>query len=467
MTGKDNTSEVAGNRKPYVRYEQVWEIPGKGAGYSIKKAAKVFVNANKFECNISLIEPTSDSCKIIFSFYDNGNYDFNMSALVEHIQNSGQLPNSALSKIKLVSFNSLPCDYLPVESSGKGDISWQKTVEKLQSEKGAQERTISGLNTILNERQSIIDGQTVTIGSLEKALTRVLPVQYDTPAVSILKGYLTKGKDALGDASTDYDGFVGSDDLDVFLQLRGKSKTTFIDYVNAKTQISFENEKEFEQWLDHMTEFNNWEETITGKDYDVKKTKLVSDRQLLETAIATKASEDMITSIRAVLQSEAEKLSVLEPEVEKEKKRFAEERKAYEKIGNLKEDYELFELMRESSFERKKEGRIIPVLASVPDSGKHLIRVYVPSVNPESLLEKHLNSLITSGFPVSEGYSINVSKFDEDSQVLDIVPKLIPEENRSVVSLSTDLSSNLAQILQDPVFEALGVKPKVMGLIEF
>lgn len=465
--GTDAISEIASNRRPYVRYEQTWEVPSKGAGYSIKKAAKAFVIANKIECNITLVEPTSNSCKLVFSLYDNGNYDFNRKALVEHIQHSGQLTSTAQAKMKLVNFIPLPCDYLPVESDGKEDIAWQKTVEALQSKTNAQENTISGLNKILNERQNTLDAQSIKIGSLEKALQGVLPVQYDNPAVSILKGYLVKGKDALGDAATDYEGIVGSDDLKAFLELRKKNKINFIDYVNAKTQMSFENEQVFNQWMDYIKEFDSWEQTSTGKDYNVKKTKLDSDKRLLETAVATKTSEEMINSIRAVIQSEVDKLGVFEQGIESEKKKFAEQRTAYEKTGSLKEDYEMFELMRESSLERKKESRIIPILASFPDSSKPLLRVYVPLVNSESSLEQHLSSLITTCFSVADGYSVSVSKLDEDSQIFDIAPKAVSGKNRGIAELSRKLSSKLARVLQDPVFEALGVKPKVISLVEF
>ena len=80
-------------QKPYVRYKMEADITDKGIGYVIKKAVGAYLAHHKLQGRVN-ISATSDHFEGILELFPSETMDINMTALLEHIMNSGRLPTS-------------------------------------------------------------------------------------------------------------------------------------------------------------------------------------------------------------------------------------------------------------------------------------------------------------------------------------------------------------------------------------
>ena len=447
--------------KPYVAYRISGECDDKGLGYSVKKAIRPFLDTHGNTGTPTLIKTASDSFEIVLTLFYNGNLDFNVRALMDHLNSSGQVPDKVRPTIKIVP---IPRDEsINVISASPEQKSIQTTIDSLQARIRKEEEHSSGLTGLLSKVQQDSDHKTKRIGELEKELEGAAPKQYDNPILPVLAGYALRGRAIVVDASTDFDAIAQEKDDDVFVSLAGKSDVGYIDYVNAKTGLNFKDEKQFEEWKAHVKKNDSWESSPSGKQYTEQKVKLNADEKALGMLTESGASSEVIESVKRIVDERTKSVQALESSAQSEKSEFERAKQVYENLGDLKSSYDTFALVKESSEDRRKADSKIPIVASLFQSSQG-VRIYIPSSDLETHLERHIVSRVGEIF--SDSYDVRTSVYDGNFAVMEMSPKQATSK-RDLVRLSRRLPSRICDIKQDPVLNSLGISPEITSIAQF
>ena len=458
VAGVDATEYLG---KPYVAYRISGEGGDKGLGYSVKKSIRPFLDKHHLSGTPQLVQAASDSFEIVLTLYYNGNADFNVRAFMDHLNTTGQVPDKARPSIRIVP---IPRDEsINVITESPEQKSIQTTIDTLQAKIRKEEEHSSGLTKLLSKVQKDSDDKTRRLGELEKELEGATPKQYDHPILPVLAGYALRGRAIVVDASTDFDAIVQEKDESVFVSLAGKSDVGYIDYVNAKTGMEFKDEKGFEEWKAYIEKNDSWESCPSGKQYTEQKSKLESDEKALKMLAESGASSEIIESVKKIVGERIKAVEALETSAQSEKSEFERAKQIYENLGDLKSSYDTFALVKESSEDRRRADSRLPIVASLFQSSQD-VRIYIPSSDLETHLEKHIVSRVGEIF--SDSYDVKTSAYDSNFAVIEISPKQ-SSSRRDLVRLSRSLTSRISDIKQDPVLNSLGIAPEIMSIAEF
>ncbi len=444
---------------PYVAYRISGEVNEKGIGYSVKKAIHPFLEHHGFEGRVHLLDPTSGHFEVILELYDNGKYDFNVKALYEHLNVSGQISDKARPNILIVPIPLREGVRIITESADH--IAYQKTIGGLQKSLDEREGTIERLTMSLRERQEVIGRKVEEIKDFTKQIEALSLVGYSSPLQAAVRLFVPKSLDSLVEATTDLIDLDKAGLRDFFAE-NYRTIKDYLQYVNQRFNLDFKTKEEFEKWQEQIAGLNKWQDTLEGKRITKQTGEFEADKNLIQLAETSGASEELLSTLRTGVEKSLRKLEELKAESEGVSSRFSKEREKYELVKDSKSKYNVFNRIAGNAEKRRQAGERLNILAEVR-TNIPTIRFYVPSTDLSSELERLIHQQVSRA--VSANYTLAQEEYGEGVIVLEAVEK--PGKAKNV----RDLARSVAR-LQKPksplnhlLFSALGITPEIITLI--
>ncbi len=453
--------------KPFVRYNLSADITDRGIGFSIKRAVLAFMKSNGYEARISDFNASSNNFNAILElFYSPGtNPDFNTKTLLEHLSKSGRMPMDRTVKPENVTITPMPCDFDLSIPDGHGHEACQKTIDSLNGKNANletmvrdQEKVITSITQTLEQRQRIVTERDKQIGNLEAQLKRKTLSHYDDPALAIADGYIAHGAEDFFDASEDFEELARNKDLDTLLKFQTE-KPTYVGYINAKYGLGFSDEKDFNSWMEQMKNIGELEQTQDYQKIEKEKKKIEANRNVLEVAEQTGASDEVISALKKAVEEGSKQRTDLDNQVETLRQKHERERESYATIVEPVKAYQSFIPLFERTSARKESKKEISFLIDKNDEVSQLppCRIFMPSVGQGSGLEKYVSEKISSFFD-KEQFNIIYKEGDNTFGFFEISPKKEEYLNdKYLEKIGAELSG-------DKVLNALGIKPRFVFL---
>jgi len=454
MTRKpDNTSEKC----PYVRYRISSEdTKDVGIGIAVKRAIDSFVNNHGYESKVTIAEKTSNRFEIILQIFEGGNPDLMVTALREHISNSGRLPSNRKYKPD-VKIEPIPCSegVRIIQESGD-QIAFQKEREDYQRRLDEKEREVEDITRVIGARQKVIDRQLNEIKTLETALEGPIITKYTDPFDLLANTYLPKSIEDLVEASDDWEIILKSKDETLFTSNAQEQEINFLIYLNKKYGLKFKSEEEFDKWKIRLSSAKSWQETPEAKELTGTITQIDTDLNLYEIAKSSGASEETLRFLEGTVEKNRQRSKELRQNSTLQSKEFEESRKAYELIAlqDPKKSYTGLMKVLGNSDARSRKKSEFPILATTkPGSENKILRFYMPVFDHECSLEQHLYSLIQTSIKPEGTYTLSQIDYNEQIRILDAEAKP-----------GNKLGLDYSRILNDSILNALGLKPKIITI---
>ena len=458
-------------KPPYVAYEINADIKDKGIAFAIKRAIGTFMINHGFEHRIDDFEANSNRFSAVLEIYDNGKYDFNINAFLEHIHHSGRLPTD--SKLKpVIEIRPVPREEYFQPQQERDDIAWQKTVEGLQrkvdEEKSQRQDAINGLKKqlisseesvrsltkTLQTRQEVIDRQSKNIKDLERKVREGIPVKYSDPISAVVNCYLTNYQKEFFEAVSEWD-FLKPADRGILVecQKRGLEKLNYIGYLNLRVgEIGgkkFADEEEFSRWFDSIGSAENVVQLQEYKKVSQDIERMEKDSRLVSSIEEQGASPELLESLKEVRRMHETRKSKSEKQLKVIVGEFESEKERYLKLKDSEERYSITEDFLNNANERRKREIRFPIVISVnPESSE----IYLPSADGDSDFQKHLTERVL-GFLGEEIRGELKQQKNSQFMVLKI--------DRKGEEIQEKLDKIKKGIPEDDVLKALGLKPVI------
>jgi len=388
------------DKSPYVIYEITADIRDKGIGYSIKKSINTFLATHNLEARVTDFEAHSDRMRARLEIFDNGNLDMNVRALLDHINNSGQLPTKNTHKPE-ITITPIKRDETPTIIQSADNILWQKTLEKLQkefedykkqheTELAQKEQTIQYLSDSLNERQKVISRQGKEIKILEERIASAKPSVFNAPSDAIINTYLPKSEESVFDVAADFVSINENNEKEAVQ----KSDCTLFDYLRTVHGMNFTTEQDYSLWKEKMSNPEYINNTIS--EYETKKNEIIAEKELLNIAEQKGVSGELLEFLKNKVAKSEETLKTIDENIKTTKESYQKEKKKYEKINEIENRFKQFKRIQEKAHERKLQHTTLPVLVEIfgADAGQ----ITVPMISSNDSFSDHLRSLATRHF---------------------------------------------------------------------
>jgi uncharacterized coiled-coil protein SlyX len=387
-------------KKPYVIYEINASLHDKGVGYSIKKAVNAFLATHNLEARVTDFEAHSDRMSARLEVFDNGNLDMNARALLDHINNSGQLPTKNTHKPE-ITIIPIERDETPKIVQSADNILWQKTLEKIQhefdeykkqheTERTQKEQTIQYLSDSLNERQKVISRQGKEIKILEERIASAKPSVFNAPSDAIINTYLPKSEEAVFEVAADFVSINENKEREAIQ----KSDCTIFDYLRIIHGMNFTTEQDYSLWKEKMSTPSYVQSTIT--EYESKKNEIIAEKELLNIAEQKGVSGELLEFLKNKVAKSEETLKKIDENIKTTKETYQKEKEKYEKINEIENRFKQFKQIQEKAHERKLQHATLPVLVEIfgADAGQ----ITIPMISSNDSFSDHLRSLATRHF---------------------------------------------------------------------
>jgi hypothetical protein len=467
MAEKKGPSEM----KPYVRYRLEAEVGDKGLGFSIRRALKAYLDSNGYAATVIAEHTSSDRFVATINFLDNGKYDFNMSALREHLRNSGRMPTNANAQPK-ISISPMPIEGYVVqkEEGGESDVSWQKTVKKLSDEVRdkedlvkARNAEITNLTRSLSEKQRAYDSELSKRESLEKKLEGSTMALFNSPLTAVLQGYVVDSLDMLVELSYDWQGLVDNGDNLIFADARtdgrGMDKMT---YLNKKFGLSFRNEAELRAWADEISRHNSWEETPLGKQLTTQKNQYNANLEVLKSAESFGASPEVVDMLRKA--AAPEKADEISGNLIACRKDFDNEKRICGLLDGAGTKYDSFRKVQENSENRRAGNLDLPIVVHcehLKEASPCSFSFYMPSIDIDNALDKQIVDGLRGN--LSSKYDLSAKKYADGISEIRVMPKTL-EQAKNTFEFDKGIFKSLSEATE--FIRCLGVNPKIILLSE-
>lgn len=427
-------------RSPYVIYEITASIHDKGIGYSIKKAVNTFLATHNLEARVTDFEAHSDRMSAKLEIFYNGNLDINVRALLDHINNSGQLPTKNTHKPE-ITIEPMDRDETPTIVQSADNISWQKTLEKVQAEFeayknqheteiGQKEQTIQYLSDSLNERQKVISRQGKEIKLLEERIASAKPSVFNAPSDAIINTYLPRSEEAIFEVTLDFASITDNKEREAVQ----KSDCTLFDYLRMVHGINFTTEQEYSSWKEKMNTPSYVESTLN--EYETKKKEIFAEKELLNIAQEKGVSGELLDFLRNKVENSEETIKVIDENIKTTKDSYQKEKQKYDKINEIEDRFKQFKQIQEKAHDRKLQHATLPVLIEM--LGLEAGQITVPIISSKDSFADYIKSFATRHF--NGGASISV------------------EEKENNITYRSKFGQNGFQPKEDYLLAALGLK---------
>lgn len=461
-----NPAGSGGSGKVFIRYEISADICNKGVGFNIKDAVGTFMSTHGHAYRMTEFKSVSDSMTAVIEFVDNGKYDFNMTALLEHIYKSGRLPTRANKQPK-IHLRPLPCsEHIEIVQPVRDDVGWQKTVQDLHQKLGEREGVIQNLTDSLSQRQRELGDSIRKNLELEQRVQGLAerPIRFATPELSVLKSYLPGSLESLFFASDDWENL--GENRNAFVEFSGR---TFLEYVEDKYGLTLKNDDELIEWYDKISVATNWNETPNAKEYQEKKRKIEANKSVLKIAEEGKADETMIAGIRVVVEADKVKEQELEAQVAASKGVFERDRGVCESVKSDERKYDELESFMSNANKRMESGAEFPILISMGSGNAPYLRAFVPSDNRNSELERHIHTKLIDALSISGDYGVEMRVNGDETLAFNVVPKGEVDTKKMKKDFGRFfryLKRNEAKLREDNVLGSLGIGLRVVTLYD-
>jgi hypothetical protein len=457
-------------RAPYVRYSISTPVKDKGIAYTIKKSINTFLQAHNFDGHVTDLRASSDQFDAVIELYDNGNYDFNVEALYEHLSTSGKLPTSKSIRpdISTIKIKPLPCGQeLRIMQENKNAIGFDKVIidyiHQIREKEDAiknKEITINDLQEVLRERQETLSEKDKRLATLEQRLKEATPKQYKDAINAVINGYLRNSLEVFIDLSVDLQDLSDSGNYHLYAESKGRREFSFATYLNIIKAAKFENEAEFETWKQKIAQATTWQETEEAKKLNELKQHYEADQEILKLAETKKVSPEILEMLKTKINQDKEKVENLDIEFKKIQKNFEEQRELYSQVEELKEKYKSFQRVSESSRKRKEVDTELPIIMSVYTQQPG-IGLYLPLDDSKSAIEKILRG--SFDYALKDKHSSETKRLQLNGGTMLFVNLETKMNTNEVLNEAQKLSDEL---IQNSMFEALGVRTKVSMICE-
>ncbi|MDO8467366.1 MAG: hypothetical protein Q7S56_00245 [Nanoarchaeota archaeon] len=454
-------------RKPYVSYLLEADIADKGIAFSIKNAIQKYIQKHRPQLEIETrgFDKSSAHFSMILDLYDNGNYDFNMEVLRDHIQNAPQLPSNVHYKPK-ITIRPISSQEKTETGSSKSDEAWIQTVDKLRSEKEEKDRTlrdqekeVQGLTKLLSAKQDSITEQSEKIRKLEERLEATEPFDINTPAYSLAEELFDAYRGEVHQAREDWKILGETKDRQVFLESRGGQEIdSLLKYVSVKTGLKFSSEEEMKKWIQDNS-YEKWEDSPVSKAYEDAINGIRRDISLMEKMRREGASEGLIKSLDDITVKRKEELEKKGEDAQNLRNRLEFNQK---KCKNLKDAQQTYNIFREISYraeERSKAQIDFPIVASIHPDVKEVL-FYVPLPEEDEMSRNLTKRINTLGEKIIYTNKVLVVT-EEPEDILEIGIK-INDKTR----LEKIIHGEEDNINKEPILNSLGFKTEPLILIQ-
>ena len=403
--GKRPDKETSG--RPYVRYRVFADVDDRGIGFSIQQALRTFLDNHGYQTTISVTGRSSDRFEAVINIFDNGHYDFNATALLEHVRNSGRMPTSRTHQ-PTINITPLPCDFNEIEQIPEqlSDLQWQGVVNSLnqrlmsQEEEyttnlGSKELTIKGLTDALDERQKVIGAKDAELKRLKKVVDEGVQVIYPDAISALVNGYLNGFDEILFDLSTDLASLVDSDNLEMLKVARPKD---YIAYVNRRFGTSFELIEDITNWVKSVRGCSSWRERPGVESLLKARDQIGAEERAISEMIQREGiSPEFIETLKGFSSARRSQFPDLERQLYDLEHGFEGDVKVAEALSSnrLYESYQTLVSVTNNAYRRKKEGKFFPILAKL-DRDYEGATVLFLSLDRNSRFEEHLISKLSS-----------------------------------------------------------------------
>lgn len=427
-------------KAPYIIYEITANIHDKGIGYSIKKAVQTFLATHNLEARVTDFEAHSDRMSARLEIFYNGNLDINARALLDHINNSGQLPTRNTHKPE-ITIVPLERDETPTIVQSADNISWQKTLEKVQAEFeaykkqheteiGQKEQTIQYLSDSLNERQKVIGRQGKEIKILEERIASAKPSVFNAPSDAIINTYLPRSEELVFEVAADFVSINENKEREAIQ----KTDCTLFDYLRTIHGINFTTEQEYSSWKEKMKTPFYVESALN--EYETKKKEIFAEKELLNIAQEKGVSGELLEFLKNKVEKSEETIKVIDENIKTTKESYQKEKQKYDKINEIENRFKQFKQIQEKAHDRKLQHATLPVLVEMlgPEAGQ----ITIPIISTRDSFADHLRSVATRNF--NGGASITF------------------EEKENHITYRSKFGPNGFQPKEDYLLAALGLK---------
>jgi len=449
----------AQQKSPYVRY-RIFSDDSRdvGVGIAVKRAIDSFINNHGYEGKVTVGEKTSNRFSMVLQIFEGGNPDLLINALRDHITKSGRLPTNQSYK-PTINIEPIPCNGgVQVVQESADHLAFQKEREGYVKKIDEKEDDIANLTRAIGARQRVIDEQSSRLKTLESALKCSSATEYTNPFDLLAHTYLPKSIDDLIEATDDYETLLKSENESFFVSPAQEGEISFLTYLDKRYGLKFKSKEEFEKWRKKMSSSKTWDETPEARELNSSIAKINADVKLYEIAKSSGASEETLNFLKQSVEANKPKFLELKSSGESSSKDFEKSRKAYELIAskNPEEAYNQLMIVLGRSDARSRKQSDLPIIATTkPGTELKVLRFYLPTFDYASVLEQHLHNLIESSIVPKKDYRISQSNYDEQIRILDI-------ESTKEKRLSLDYT----KLTKDPIFNALGLKPRILAVKE-
>ncbi|MBI4016203.1 MAG: hypothetical protein HY363_00745 [Candidatus Aenigmarchaeota archaeon] len=469
-------------KTPYVMYRlDCTSLRDKGVGYCVKNAVQAYFSHHGHEATVTKLQANGNNFSMIIKLFDNGVLDCNITALLEHIKNSGRLPTNvnyhpvvSITPIIPKEYAAKLGDSKPETSSARPEFdTYQQTIDSLsenhERERAVHEQRVIDLNTALAQRQKVIDAKVgelknktdtlaqlqskvVSLEQMVKESQKADKADFENPLSAVLKGYLHKGVEVLYEVFADYTSLQDNGDLDFFIALKWQ-KPEFVEYFAKKSGLKFETDTTLDAWVEYMKCTDSWEKTQEGRLLINEKTKLKTDLTVLTAAISNGASDAVVSAIRTAIGTRT--LDEVDSDVIKFQQKFQKEAETYAMIDTIKKQFTIIESVFSNAQNRNALKKVLPVVVAQSTE----VKLYVPAFDLQCQLHDYLREKLNEAVPLPEGkYSFSYTRFDEN--IVELKPA--PEINMGEECIKTICKT----IKDDSLLRAFGVKPQLIRLLE-
>lgn len=427
-------------KSPYIIYEITANLHDKGIGYSIKKAINTFLATHNLEARVTDFEAHSDRMSARLEIFYNGNLDINARALLDHINNSGQLPTKNTHKPE-ITIVPLERDETPTIVQSADNISWQKTLEKVQeefeaykkqyeAEIGQKEQTIQYLSDSLNERQKVIARQGKDIKTLEERIASAKPSVFNAPSDAIINTYLPKSEELVFEVAADFVSINENKERETVQ----KTDCTLFDYLRTIHGISFTTEQEYSSWKEKMNTPSYIESALN--EYETKKKEIFAEKELLNIAQEKGVSGELLEFLKNKVEKSEEIIKVIDENIKTKKESYQKEKQKYDEINEIEDRFKKFKQIQEKAHHRKLQHATLPLLVEI--LGSEAGQITVPIISSKDSFADHLRSIAVRHF--NGGLSINF------------------EEKENHITYKGKFGQNGFQPKEDHLLAAIGLK---------
>ncbi len=460
--------DISNSQKPYVRYRiSSDDIKDKGIGFAAKKSITSFMKSHGISCRFSELEAEENRFDVVLEIFDS-RPDYNVFALLEHLGASGRLPdkNKLKPSFKVVP---LPCDhYLDTVKDDKSNISWQKTVEDLEAKLRESQESVDDLTRSLGERQKVIDEQSIRVKTLGGSLEAYQEGEVTNPVEFMIESYFRRESMALFEAGTDYEDIFGKVKYELLVS-NTKNELSLLEFIEGNSGKKFGSEFEYHQWIKEVKERGEvFEESPDVKDIVKSRNEIEANRKVLEIALGNGASQEVINAVQSEVDKATDKYTILKKKIENLKKYFDEDRLYFNIIGDGMINYEIFNQVLQRSQDRRKNNSKLFVITRIKKNDNS-VKFYVPSFDKASGLERQMYQAISSYLiPRDGGYTLESSPYGDNATILEISKKQIKNKkiDSDINEIQENIYKNTPEFEKEGLFNALGISPKVIMVIE-